>query len=258
MDQGCGFLTVVQRIAAAVLGIDTKWFAFVPENSTSALTDAGPGASRMTNITGHAVRIAAEQIKAKLTESGWDGREATYAAAAQKACGADPSFEVKAEYTGMPAKGDPQSHNFAGFLVDLSVDPDTGAITIHEVLHVADVGAIINPIAHQGQIDGGFVFGLGHALTEDLVVEDGQIVNMTFADYKLPTQMDLPPFRTVLLRTPGGPGPFGAKMIGESSTSGVAPAIANAVARACGARITQMPVTSERIYDALQNGKAKG
>ena len=254
MDQGVGALTMMQRTAAATLGIGTPWFRFVQETSSSTIAEGGPGASRVTHVTGRATQVAAEQIKAKLTEQGWDGSESSFAAAARKACGGNASFEVTGEFKGVPNPGDPESHNFSGYLVDLSVDPETGVLTIHEVIHVCDVGAIINPVAHQGQIDGGFVYGLGHALTEELIVEDGRIVNMTFADYKLPVQMDLPPFRTILLPTPGGPGPFGAKMIGESSTSGVAPAIANAVARACGARIATMPITAPKIFASLHGG----
>jgi CO/xanthine dehydrogenase Mo-binding subunit len=253
MDQGAGSLTMMQRVIAQTLGVGTERIRFVRETSNSTFLEMGPGASRVTHVTGGAAQAGAEAIKAKLQEHGWDGSAATYAASAARACGSEASFEVVGAFKGEPKPGDPESHNFSGYLVDLTVDPETGALTIHQAIHVADVGTIINPMAHQGQIDGGFVFGLGHALTEDLIVEDGHIVNLTFADYKLPTQMDLPPFRTILVPTPGGPGPFGSKMIGESSTSAVAPAIANAVARACGARITRLPITSERIYDATRS-----
>jgi len=251
MDQGAGALTMMLRTTAQTLGIGERWFRVVQENSSSTINESGPGASRVTHVTGRACQAAAGEILTTLEAHGWDGSESGYARAAAAACGDQPSFTVTGEFSGVPKPGDPEAHNFSGFVVDLSVDPETGALTIHEVIHAADVGTVINPVAHQGQIDGGFVWGLGHALSEELVLEDGRIVNATFADYKIPVQKDLPPFRTVLLPTPGGPGPFGAKMIGESSTSGVAPAVANAVARACGARITQMPITAERIYDAL-------
>jgi xanthine dehydrogenase molybdenum-binding subunit len=127
-------------------------------------------------------------------------------------------------------------------------------VTINDVLFVADVGTVINPIAHQGQIEGGFVMGLGHAVTEELVVDEGRIANLSFADYKLPTQRDMPPFRTVLLESDDGPGPFGARAVGEINTSGVGPALANAVHRAIGVRIATLPVTAERVYEALHEG----
>jgi CO/xanthine dehydrogenase Mo-binding subunit len=116
---------------------------------------------------------------------------------------------------------------------------------------VVDVGEVINPLAHQGQLNGGFAFGVGAALMEDLPVEDGKVAALSLGEYKLPTSLDMPPLRTVLLHTDVGPGPFGAKAVGEVTNGGVAPAIANAVADACGARVRELPITSERIWQAL-------
>ena len=94
-------------------------------------------------------------------------------------------------------------------MVEAEVDRETGAVRIHDVLLVADVGTIINPLAHQGQLEGGLMFGIGAALMEELLVQDGQITTLTLGDYKVPCAMDTPPFRTVLLRDPTGPGPAG-------------------------------------------------
>ena len=124
-------------------------------------------------------------------------------------------------------------------------------VTINDVVHVVDVGTVINPIAHRGQIDGGFLMGLGHAVMEELVVEDGRITNLSFADYKMPTQPDMPPLRVILLESNTGPGPFGARAIGEVNTSIVGPALANAVHAAIGIRIPTLPITAERVYAAL-------
>jgi CO/xanthine dehydrogenase Mo-binding subunit len=158
--------------------------------------------------------------------------------------------EVKGEYDGQHKPGEPGDFEFAGYVVEAEVDPDTGAVRIHDVLLVADVGTIINPLAHQGQLEGGLVFGLGAALMEELSVQDGQVTSMTLGDYKVPCAMDTPPFRTVLLRDPSGPGPLGAKAAGELTNTSVAPAVANAVA-ACGARVMHMPLTAERVLEAL-------
>jgi putative selenate reductase molybdopterin-binding subunit len=125
-------------------------------------------------------------------------------------------------------------------------------VTVHDVHFVADVGAIINPIAHGGQIDGGFMMGLGHALTEELFVDEGgRILNLSLADYKLPCQLDMPPFHVTCLEPDGGPGGYGARAAGEFNTAGVPPAIANAIADACGARMDVLSMTSERIYEKL-------
>jgi len=124
-----------------------------------------------------------------------------------------------------------------------------------DAVQVVDVGTIVNPLAHQGQLEGGFAFGLGAGLMEDLVVADGQVTTLTLGEYKVPTVMDMPPLRTVLLATEIGPGPFGAKAVGEVTNSGVAPAIANAVADAVGARVTELPITAERVLNALEEAK---
>lgn len=127
---------------------------------------------------------------------------------------------------------------------------------ITDVLFVTDVGQIISPVGHQGQIDGGFVYGLGGALMEELPVdESGKITTLSLGEYKLPTMRDLPPFRTVLVPA-SGLGPYGAKMAGELSNSGVAPALANAIYNAVGVRLQTFPLTSERIYHALQSAGA--
>jgi len=127
-----------------------------------------------------------------------------------------------------------------------------------EVVAVLDVGTIINPIGHQGQVEGGFVYGLGQALTEELVIEDGRIVNRNLGEYKLPSQMDVPPLRTVLLLTDIGPSPFGAKAAGELTNTAVAGAVANAIYDAIGVRLTTMPFTAERVYDALNESAVPG
>ena len=100
------------------------------------------------------------------------------------------------------------------------------------------------------------MFGLGGALMEELRVEDGIVTSGTLGEVKLPTSMDCPPLRIVELPTPVGPGAFGAKMAGELTNSVVAPAIANAVAAAVGARVTALPITSERTWAALRANRA--
>ena len=124
------------------------------------------------------------------------------------------------------------TYNAAVYAVEVDIDRDTGAVRVRDALQVVDVGTVINPTAHQGQLNGGFAFGFGAALMEDLALdESGKVVALSLGEYKLPTQMDMPPLRTVLLRTEVGPGPFGSKAVGEVTNSGVAPAIANAIAR---------------------------
>ena len=114
-----------------------------------------------------------------------------------------------------------------------------------------DTGTVLNPITHQGQIDGGFVMGLGQALMEELVIEEGRVVNPSFADYKIPTQMDVPELRTVLVDSEGV-GPYKVKPIGEHVNPPAVAAIANAVADAVGVEIMDLPITAEKVLRALR------
>jgi CO/xanthine dehydrogenase Mo-binding subunit len=141
---------------------------------------------------------------------------------------------------------------FCAYMVEVEVDPDTGQVRPVDALLVADVGTVINPMAHLGQLEGGFVFGMGNGLMEELDFQDGRVTTLSLGDYKLPTVADVPPLRTVLLVTDSGPGPFGAKAAGELTNNAVPPAFANAVADAIGVRIRTMPVTAERIYESLR------
>jgi CO/xanthine dehydrogenase Mo-binding subunit len=137
-------------------------------------------------------------------------------------------------------------------MMEVEVDPDTGQFRPVEAVTVVDVGTIINPIAHQGQLDGGFIYGIGQAVTEELVHEDGKIVTSSLGEYKLPTQMDTPPVRSIVLPTEIGPGPFGAKSAGENTNIGVGGVLANAITDAVGVQINVCPITAERVYEALQ------
>ena len=130
-----------------------------------------------------------------------------------------------------------------------------GQVTVRRFITAHDVGTIINPIGHQGQIEGGLIQGLGYALMEEMKTEDGRVSTLSLGDVKLPTMQDIPPLTTVLLQDQVGPGPFNAQAIGEGSISAVAPAVANAVADACGVRIVDLPITAEKVYFGLKGQK---
>ena len=161
---------------------------------------------------------------------------------------------VSGTYDGTHGADHAADFNFVGLCVDVDADQETGAFKIADVVLVADVGRIINPIGHQGQIDGGLIYGLGNAVMEEMPLdESGKVTTLSLGEYKLPTMMDIPPFRTVLVTAGMGEGPYGAKAAGELGNIGVPAAIANAVASALGVRLAEFPVTSERIYAELQH-----
>ena len=115
-----------------------------------------------------------------------------------------------------------------------------------------DVGTIINPLGHQGQIDGGTVQALGYALLEELAVEDGRVQTAHLGEYKLPTMADVPPLTTALLQDPSGSGPYHGKGIGEGPNCPLARRSPNAVEDAVGVRIYDLPITAEKVRRALQ------
>jgi CO/xanthine dehydrogenase Mo-binding subunit len=161
--------------------------------------------------------------------------------------------------TGSPLRGTmsvtstpPHITAFCAQAVEVEVDPDTGQVTVKKMVTAHDVGTILNPLTHQGQIEGGMVQGLGYALMEELRTADGQISTLSLGEYKIPTMKDIPELVTVLLEPGPGPAPYQSKGIGESSNTPVAAAIANAVCDAVGVRVLDLPLTAEKVFAALQ------
>ena len=142
--------------------------------------------------------------------------------------------------------------SYAAQVAEVEVDRDTGEVTVKKIYTVHDVGNILNPITHQGQIEGGVIQGLGYALMEELISEDGQVSTLSLGDYKIPTMPDIPELDTRLLEPSGGQTPYQTKGIGENSNIAVAGAIANAVYDAVGVRIMDLPITAEKVLKALK------
>jgi CO/xanthine dehydrogenase Mo-binding subunit len=117
---------------------------------------------------------------------------------------------------------------------------------------VHNTGTVINPLMHQGQIDGGVVMGVGYALMEQLLIEGGKVVTTHFGENKIPSIRDIPVLKTVVQESSVGNGPYGAMSIGEPPVVPVAAAIANAVHDAVGVRIYDLPITAEKVFNALK------
>ncbi|HEX6444736.1 MAG TPA: xanthine dehydrogenase family protein molybdopterin-binding subunit [Streptosporangiales bacterium] len=238
VDQGGGTHTALRRIAAASLGVAEDAVVVVRRSTRQALFDSGVGASRVTRVLGEATRRAAAQLRERLAAEG----------------GGDVAIEARGEYE---ATGRAEDSSFIAEAVEVEVDPETGAVTLLDAVIAVDVGEVINPVAHRGQLEGGFAFGLGAALMEDLAVEDGQVLTSTLGDYKLPTVADMPPLRIVEVRPEGSSRRTGPKAVGELSNSGVPPAVANAVAAAVGVRLSSLPLTAEAIHAELRRVGAR-
>ena len=262
-DQGGGGHTVAQRVVAATMSVAVERVRFRRGSTREARTDPGAGSSRVTHIVGRAAQAAAEELLARLTDAtgmtlrddrfiAADGRSESFESGVARATGGS-AWTAVGEYDGTQHGPDhPGDYTFSAYGIEVGVDRETGAFTIHDAVFVADTGRVINPVAHQGQVEGGFIFGLGTAAFEELTLdESGKVTNPSLADYKLPTIRDIPPLRTIYIDAPGHNGPFGAKMAGELSNTTVAAALSNAIANATGVRLHELPITPERIYRAL-------
>jgi CO/xanthine dehydrogenase Mo-binding subunit len=132
-------------------------------------------------------------------------------------------------------------------------------VKLTKYISLADVGQAIHPVMCEGQDEGGVMNAIGHSLLEEMIYKDGQLLNPNLIDYRVPSFNDLPEdFETILVESHNGPGPFGSKGTGEGSLLPVASAIANAVFRATGLRLYDLPLTPEKVWRELQKGFASG
>jgi CO/xanthine dehydrogenase Mo-binding subunit len=273
-ELGQGVRTALSQIAAEELALPLAVVTVARSDTDAMPFDRSTGSSRSTTLMGLAVQRAAAEIRAQLVKIGArllgtsagrvrldDGRllsgrrRLTYAEAIAAHFGL-PGGELIGRGYVRPPGGRPINPVFWEIGMggaDVEVDRETGALTIHRYVTTADVGCAINPRECEGQDEGAAVMGLGHTLFETIRYEGGQIVNASLIDYRVPTFADLPrEFVTVLVENGDGPGPYGAKGTGEGGIVGVAPAIGNAIARATGVRIRDLPLTPERVWRALR------
>ena len=269
-DTGTGAHTVLRQMVAETLTIPVEDVGVVIRDTDAVGFESGPGGSRVTYTSGQSTVGAAEDLKEQLTvlaaeymgasadvitlqagqfQANEGGRAMSLkdvAAQAVSAIGDDLSAEKT--YTAPPS----EYTSYCAQVAEVEVDPETGEVKVTRFITAHDVGTVLNPLFHQGQIEGGVIQGLGYALMEEMETEEGRIANLSLGDYKIPTIKDVPELVTVLLEDGGGPAPFASKGIGESSNTPVAAAIANAVHDAIGAPVMQLPVTAERVLRAMR------
>lgn len=266
-EVGVGTHTVVQIVAAEELGIPPEKINVRPMDTDGAVNDSGSGASRLTRIAGLASQAAAKSLKGNLRKSaadflGWNLEDVRYenGSLINSRDGASVSTAEIAKKSGGSISGQGSFNDsrpnevvaFACQVAEVEVDEQTGQLSLKKITSVHDAGRVINPIGFEGQVQGGIVQGIGFALMEEMKIEDGRPITTTLGDYKVPTMPDIPELNTVIMEDEDGVGPYGAKSIGESPIVPVAAAIANAVEDAVGVRITDLPITAEKIFHALQ------
>jgi xanthine dehydrogenase molybdenum-binding subunit len=149
------------------------------------------------------------------------------------------------------------SFSFGCQVAVVEVDLETGEVNVLRLISAHDSGTIINTMGAESQVEGALAQGLGYALMENIILENGTVANSNFLDYKIPTSLDVPQLKTIFVNTYEPSGPFGAKGLGEPGLVASAPAITNAVYDAIGIRFNELPITPEKILTALKEKRAK-
>jgi CO/xanthine dehydrogenase Mo-binding subunit len=267
VDMGQGSDTAFAQIAAEVLDVDADDVRIVHPDTDVTPYDMGTLGSRSLFHMGNAVRLAAEEARAKLralaAEAGLpEGTNYPPAEVFKKRYGMQagnvigtasfvPTYKSPDAQTGLSDNVTP-FWMIGGAGVEVEVDTETGAVRVVRLINAADCGRPINPAVARTQLSGAAIMQLGFTLSEIMQIDGGQVTNASLADYKIPGIRDIPPMENVLVEAEQHFGPFGAKGLGESGTFGVSPAIANAIDDAVGVRITELPITAEAVFRALR------
>ena len=287
-DLGQGSDTALIQIAAETLGLSPERVS-IKSADTQVTPEAGvSSASRQTYVSGNAVRLAAEEVKKIILEEAATEMEAytpdliirkdrVFVKGSPEnhlkvgdVCQKLRSKGILTAGSGTfnpptPEMLDPQTgagvpygaYSYATQMVEVEVDTETGQFDIIRVVAAHDVGRAVNPMAIEGQIQGGVVMGLGYAMMEEIVWDDyGRLVTTNFRDYLLPTSVDVSSVDSIIIEEPEPSGPFGAKGTGEPPACPTAAALINAIYDAVGVNITSLPVTAEKVYEAIKQ-KAK-
>lgn len=288
VDIGQGSNTILAQVAAEALGAPLDSIVVSQADTDFTPPDRSTSSSRSTFHMGNAVRIAAEDGRKQLLDIAADRLEVDPQDLAAREGEVfvkgmpDRSLAFRDLVKTVPGrKGGPVLGRgmyfpqdataldletgqggrsvafwlYAAHAVEIEVDPETGEIRVQKIAAAHDVGKAINPLNVEGQIEGGVAMGIGVSLMEELFIENGKTLNPNMADYKVPTICDVPPIVPIVVEVPQADGPFGAKGIGEAPVTPVAPAIGNALFQATGIRMTELPLTPERVFRALKAKK---
>ena len=280
-EMGQGVRTVFSQLVAQELALEVEKIAVPGADTQKTPYDRSTGASRSTTLGGTAVQRAAQDVRRQLKAAAseiWGVAHETIELHEGAVRHADKLLsypDLFLRYFGLAGGefigqgrvqpvGEGQGSYAAGPVfwevciggAEISLDRDTGRIRVNKLVSVADVGQAINPRLIEAQEMGGAMQGLGNALFEEMLYEDGQLLNSTLLDYHVPSIEDLPElFISSISENEDGPGPYGVKGVGEGALAGVPPAIVNAVAD-LGIPMYELPLTPERIWRAMQKDSA--
>jgi CO/xanthine dehydrogenase Mo-binding subunit len=267
VDMGQGSDTAMAQVAADVLDADPQTVRIVHPDTDVTPFDVGTLGSRSMFHMGHAVRLAAQDARARLqalaAEAGLPAGtnyppsevfKQRYGMQAGNVIGSAtyvPTYQPPDKETGMSENVTP-FWMIGGTGAEVEVDTETGHVRVTRLVNVADCGTPINPDIARTQLSGGAIMALGATLFEVMELDGGQVTNASLADYKIPGMHDIPPMHNELVAAKQQNGPFGAKGLGESGSFSVSPAVANAIDDAVGVRLTRLPLSAEAVLRALR------
>jgi CO/xanthine dehydrogenase Mo-binding subunit len=264
-EMGQGTNTVFAQIAAEILGLDCDQIEIL-QPDTALVPNSGPTvASRTAMIVGKLVEGAAHNVQqalfdSRFLKSGYHAKD--FADACLRYSDKFGPLKAVAKYQ-HPRELHWDDEHYSGdaygayawavYVAEVSVDTRTAEVRVEDFVAVQEVGKVINPVLAAGQIEGGVAQGIGLALYENVVWQEGRMVNGQMTNYIMPTSMDVPPIRVFFEEIPYARGPAGAKGIGELPLDGTAPAIANAIAHGTGVDVRRIPMTPESLFDLLES-----
>lgn len=267
-DTGPGVFTMMRQIVAEELKLPLESIRVQMLDSCEVIKDTGVRGSSSTRVHGSSALAAAEKAREEILRIAgqvmnaapdelilYDGgvthgraeRRMSYAEIARANGG---PLVAEGHYVNM---ADGPEASLVAQVAEVEVDSETGEVRVRELTTAHNTGRILNPLTHQGQIDGAVVMGLGYGVIENLAYdESGKVLAANLGEYKIPNIKDIPPLRTTILASDFGSGPYHSMSIGETALIPTAAAIANAVEDAVGVRIKSLPITAEKILHALK------
>jgi len=286
-DIGQGSTTILAQTVAEVLGLDLSRVRVVTGDSEVVPKDNGSYSSRVTFMVGNAALDAARNLKAVLINAAARKLEArpedieclgeVYRAGAQdkgasfdevvsEALKDSGTITVTGTYSTLPeshggkkyrgaAIGGTMGYSYSAQVVEVSVDEETGVVTVDKVWVAHDCGKALNRLTVEGQVQGSVWMGMGQAMSEEAAYHDGLMLTANMLDYRVPTIQDSPPIEVGIVESNDPHGPFGAKEAGEGSLAAFLPALTNAIADAIGIRFNDLPVTPDRVFEAIEKRK---
>jgi 4-hydroxybenzoyl-CoA reductase subunit alpha len=282
-DLGQGSNTTLAMICAEELGVHLEDIRIHTGDTDICPVDLGGWGSRQTLMSGNAVKMAASEVKRQLLEFAtaklgpnviydldikdcWvhivarPEKRISYFEVVKDAIRAKEGQPImgRGYYTPHRKGMISPAYSFGAQAVEVEVDPETGKINLVNVVTAHDCGQVINPLGVQGQLEGAIAMAAGYGFTEDLPMENGNILNPNLVDYKLLRATEIPEIEIVEIDTYEPEGPFGAKEAGEGLTNPTAAALANAVFHALGVSIKELPITPEKVLKALKEKESKG